>query len=125
MHGMWVRLSPDQLDQAKRDGVWWQLETDDNSSGTDKAWQALDFLLDRAGFPVDIIFGEVDLLPQAEEDDDELEDPPPRYLTPERVLVAAEALDQLGADDLLRGVDPAELERKYIYPGDWREPGQL
>lgn len=44
---------------------------------------------------------------------------PPRYLTPEQVATAAAELADLTEDDLLRGVDPAELTRAEIYPNVW------
>jgi hypothetical protein len=50
---------------------------------------------------------------------------PPRYLTPEQVAQAAAALAELSGDDLVRGVDPAELEHAEIYPSGWDRPGVL
>lgn len=53
---------------------------------TDKMWHALDFLLRRIGFPVDVVFGEEEI-PGAEN----WSYGPPRCLTPEQVRTAAEA----------------------------------
>lgn len=50
---------------------------------------------------------------------------PPSYLTPAQVAVAAAQLAELTDDDLIRGVDPAELNRAEIYPGHWEEPRRL
>src|SRR5581483_9688606 len=85
---------------------------------TDKAWHALDFLLTRQGFPVDIVFGER----AVEQADDESDDGPSRYLTPDRVRVAAEALAPMTEESLARGVSLADLEREQIYPNVWDEP---
>lgn len=56
MNGNWLRVSPDELEQARTDLDWaYELamtERDDNSerwAATDKAWNGLDFLLDRLG----------------------------------------------------------------------------
>lgn len=53
---------------------------------TDKMWHALDFLLRRVGFPVDVVFGEEEI-PGA----DDWSYGPPRCLTPDQVRTAAEA----------------------------------
>jgi Domain of unknown function (DUF1877) len=75
-------------------------------------------------------------LPDAEPDSQEmfdflenLEDDwgygPPSYLTPVEVAAAAPRLAALTQDDLIRDVDPIELNRADIYPGNWEEPGEL
>jgi hypothetical protein len=60
--------------------------------------------LGRVGFPVDIVRGEEEI-PGA----DDFGYTPPRYLSPERVRVAATALGPLPADVLVRGVTMADL----------------
>jgi hypothetical protein len=50
---------------------------------------------------------------------------PPRYLTPAQVQEAAAVLAGLTGEDLIAGVDPAELGRRDVYPGTWDRPGEL
>ena len=75
-------------------------------------------------------------LPDVEPDSDEmfdflenLEDDwgygPPSYLTPVQVAAAAARLTSLTEDDLVRDVDPQELNRAEIYPQTWERPGEL
>ncbi|MGK5740472.1 DUF1877 family protein [Micromonospora sp. URMC 103] len=148
MHGSWLRVSAAELARAKEDLDWAydlaerieaaeeaEAPADPRRSGTDKAWHALDFLLDRRGFPVSIVAGEewfVKLPDDGEAAQEVLSDPetdwgygPPRYLTPEQVAEAAAALADLTAEDLIGGVDPAELARAEIYPQAWDRPGEL
>ncbi|MFD4507797.1 DUF1877 family protein [Streptomyces sp. NPDC058457] len=82
--------------------------------GTYKTWDMLRFLLARAEFPVNVIHGED---PFAEDRDWGYE--PPRYLRPERVRLAAEALRATTCTQLINGVDPAELTRAEVYPLGW------
>ncbi|MCM3301340.1 YfbM family protein [Streptomyces pseudogriseolus] len=78
---------------------------------TDKMWHALDLLLRRIGFPVDIVFGEEEI-PGAEE----WSYGPPRCLTPAQVRAAADALDATPPARLTEGVTPADLAEADIYP---------
>jgi hypothetical protein len=70
-YGEWLRVSPAELERAKADLDWaYELAqqtaegkygndlTERRSFSTDKAWHALSYLLDRAKFPVSIIYGE-------------------------------------------------------------------
>jgi uncharacterized protein DUF1877 len=145
MNGNWLRVSPDDLEHAKTDLDWAHgLATaarDDNSerwASTHKAWNGLDFLLDRLGFETPLVLGAESFveLPDAEPDSEEmfdfldnLEDDwgygPPSYLTPAQVAAAAAQLATLTEDDLIRDVDQSELDRAEIYPGPWDRPGQL
>ena len=50
---------------------------------------------------------------------------PPRYLRPEGVQLAAEALRAISYAELISGVDPAELSSAEVYPLGWSEPGAL
>ncbi|MEU8393479.1 DUF1877 family protein [Micromonospora sp. NPDC048843] len=66
MNGNWLRVSPDELGKARTDLDWaYELamtERDDNSerwAATDKAWNALDYLLDRLGFEIPLVLGSV------------------------------------------------------------------
>ncbi|MEU5566843.1 DUF1877 family protein [Micromonospora musae] len=145
MNGNWLRVSPDELERARTDLDWaHQIATaaqDDDSerwTATDKAWNGLDFLLDRLGFDVPLVLGAESFveLPDVEPDSEEmfdflenLEDDwgygPPSYLTPGQVAAAAAQLAGLTEDDLIRGVDPQELNRAEVYPGGWERPGEL
>ncbi|MEV3953733.1 YfbM family protein [Streptomyces albogriseolus] len=78
---------------------------------TDKMWHALDFLLRRAGFPVDVVFGEEEI-PGAED----WSYGPPRCLTPDQVRTAAEAFAATPPARLTEGVTPADLAAADIYP---------
>ncbi|MFE2477743.1 DUF1877 family protein [Streptomyces sp. NPDC059389] len=80
---------------------------------TDKAWHALDFLLNRRGFPVDVVYGEADM-PWPEGEDWGYG--PPRILTADRVRAAADALENHTPDTLTEGVTPADLVVANIYP---------
>lgn len=124
MIGEYARLTADEFARALRDPEWAGkrvgelVEAELGGSGgearcldTDKAWHALDFLLARIGFPVDIVFGE-DSIPDAED----WGYTPPRFLTPERVRVAAEALRATPAERLVEGVVPEDLARADVYP---------
>lgn len=145
MNGNWLRVSPDELEHARTDLDWAHrlatTERDGDSerwTSTDKAWNGLDFLLDRLGFEIPLVLGAESFveLPDAEPDSDEmfdflenLEDDwgygPPSYLTPIQVAAAASQLATLTEDDLIRDVDPSELNRAEIYPGTWERPGEL
>ncbi|THC40447.1 DUF1877 family protein [Streptomyces sp. A1499] len=134
MIGEYSRLTPTELDRAVRDPDWAQefvnelieAELDKKPDvsqarchDVDKAWHALDFLLRRITFPVDIIHGE-EGLPQAED----WGYGPPRYLTPERVRVAAEALVITPHHALAEDVSPADLAKADIYPNIIWERGE-
>ncbi|MER7623461.1 YfbM family protein [Streptomyces sp. NPDC126503] len=87
---------------------------------TYQTWHLLGFLLKRSGFPVDVIHGE-----EALEKADDWGYGPPRYLTTDRVRLGAEALSGLTYDQLLNGVDPAELNTAEIYPLIWDDHASL
>jgi uncharacterized protein DUF1877 len=87
---------------------------------TEKAWQAIAFLLERANFPVDIVYGEGRFAG--------VEDwgyGPPRYLTVERVAVAAGALATTSFEALTVGVTKAALAKAPIYPDLGGDPDPL
>ncbi|MEU3981405.1 DUF1877 family protein [Streptomyces sp. NPDC026672] len=87
---------------------------------TYKTWDLLRFLMARAEFPVNVIHGEE---PFAEDEDWGYESP--KYLRPERVRLAAEALRATTYAQLISGVDPADLAGAEVYPLGWSEPGSL
>ncbi|MEU8419683.1 YfbM family protein [Micromonospora sp. NPDC048835] len=145
INGNWLRVSPGELEQAKSDLDWaYELamqERDDHSdrwAATDKAWQGLEFLLDRLGFDIPLVLGAERFveLPDVEPDSDEMYDfledldddwgyGPPSYLTPVQVATAASRLAALTEEGLIRGVDPQELTRADVYPDTWDRPGAL
>ncbi len=135
MNGEYLRVTPDELARAVKDPEWaMQLAEAVQDAQeqtplppaqarhltTHKAWHAIAFLLDRAGFPVDIVYGEE---PFAEDDDWGYG--PPRYLTAERVRVAAEVLAATSYDELVNGVTPTDLAQAHVYPEIWDEPDSL
>ncbi|MFV2119060.1 YfbM family protein [Streptomyces sp. Act-28] len=126
MIGEYVRLTAAEFERALGDPEWAQERIDRlveaelggrvGDAGArcldiDKAWHALDFLLSRLDFPVDVVFGE-GAIPDAED----WGYTPPRYLTPERVRVAAEALRDVPVERLVEGVGPEDLARAEVYP---------
>ncbi|MFF4652716.1 DUF1877 family protein [Streptomyces sp. NPDC001380] len=82
-------------------------------------WDVLGFLLRRAAFPVDVVHGDEPVT------DDDWGYGPPMCLPADRVRFAAGNLDRVGYDDLVRGVDPAELGRAGVYPLIWDRPESL
>lgn len=84
---------------------------------TDKAWAAIGFLLGRAGCPVDVTGGESDFTA------DDWGYGPARYLTAERVRVAADFLRDTPFTTLVAGVVPADLDAAEVYPLGWNAAG--
>lgn len=101
------------------DGVDDVAPADARQLTTHKAWHAIAFLLERTGFPVDIVHGE-----QAFTGEDWGYEPA-KYLDTDQVELAAEALAGLPFDDLIRDVDPAQLTAAQIYPLHWDEADAL
>jgi hypothetical protein len=93
--------------------------------GTDKAWHALDYLLTRKDFPLSIVFGEEPFDDDSDNAEADWGYGGPRYLTPKQVHQAAVALAALTEDDLIDGVDPADLQSAGIYPTIWDRPNEL
>ncbi|WP_448317255.1 YfbM family protein [Streptomyces sp. CO7] len=131
MIGQYARLSPGELERAISEPKWAMGLVDgpvakvpDAGAGSrrhevDKTWQALGFVLDRAGFPVDVVLGD-EVLPGAEDWGYR----PPRLIRPERVRVAAEAFDRISSASLAEGVGPADLAAADICPHVVRERGE-
>ncbi len=124
MIGSYLRLTPAEVERASHDPDWAAeyahslYDRDDAAAAarlyeTDKAWNALDFLLTRRGFPVDVVFGEADMPWPAGQD---WGYGPPRLLPADRVRAAAEALDAHAPDVLAEGVTPADLAAANVYP---------
>ncbi|WP_406336907.1 YfbM family protein [Streptomyces zaomyceticus] len=135
MNGELLRVTPGELARALEDPEWaWDfaahVQEQENEETTTPAearhftthqtWHLMDFLLKRLAFPVDITYGE-EPIPEADGWGYE----PPRYLTNERVRLAAERLGQMTYDELIRGVDHAELAAAEVYPQIWDSPSSL
>lgn len=131
----YLRVTAAELDRAVQDPDWaldFAEEVQDAEEeskpapaearhfSTYKTWDLLRFLLARADFPVNVVHGEE---PFAEDEDWGYG--PPRYLRPERVRLAAEALRTIPYDRLISGLDPADLTTAEVYPLGWDEPGAL
>lgn len=128
MIGEYLRVTPSELDRAVKDPEWAlelaeqvQDEQEDGEVGPEDArhfstyqtWNLLDFLLRRRGFPVDVVMGETEF------GGEDWGYEPPRFLSIDRVRVAAEELGRLSYDELIKGVDIAELAAAQIYPHGW------
>ncbi|GHG43846.1 YfbM family protein [Streptomyces hydrogenans] len=133
MNGAYLRLTPEELARALDDPEWaWgfaEESLDEDGEGaapararhftTGQTWHVLGFLLERAAFPVDVVMGEELLTgePWGYE--------PPRYLAPDRVRLAADALRRTTYDRLVEGVEPAELTEAEIHPPIWESAASL
>jgi hypothetical protein len=131
MYGEWLRVTPEELAQVSADLRGWHvraIEMDEGDTeiterrrfGSDKTWHALQYLLQRRDFPVDVIAGE-----QAFDSDIEWGYDRPGYLTPAQVMQAAAGLAALSAEDLIEGVDQEDLKVNDIYPSVWDRPDEL
>ncbi|MER6369755.1 YfbM family protein, partial [Streptomyces mirabilis] len=124
MIGEYLRVTAAELDRAIQDPDWALdfvgevQEAEEKTEpapaearhfSTTKTWDMLGFLLTRADFPVDVIHGEE---PFAEDEDWGYG--PPRYLRSERVRLAARALRATTYDQLVRGVNPADLTKADV-----------
>ncbi|MEE6262653.1 YfbM family protein [Plantactinospora sonchi] len=132
MNGHWLRVTPTEWAKAREDPDWaftlarsaWEDEAWRLCS-TDKAWHALDFLLSRRGFGVPLVYGAELLVDLPAGLDVDWGYGPPLVLPPKQVAVAASELAQLTEEDLVRGVEQADLDRADIYPAVWDRPGEL
>ncbi|WP_406169593.1 YfbM family protein [Streptomyces canus] len=135
MIGEYLRVTAAELARANQDPDWAlafveEVQDAEEESepapaearhfSTYKTWDMLRFLLARTDFPVNVIHGEESF---AEEEDWGYG--PPRYLRPERVQLAAEALRTTNYAQLISGVDPAELTSAEVYPLGWSELSSL
>jgi hypothetical protein len=128
MYGEWLRVTPAELERALADLDWAhshalatrEAEQDSvppgqivsaqaiqswRSFGTDKSWNALMFLLDRVGFPLNIVVGEHDTVADPADSEVDWGFGPPRYLAPDQVRVAASALAKLDGVSLITDGD--------------------
>lgn len=136
MIGEYARVTPSELGRILQDPEWGAAFVEGMSEAehdsplppeqsrcldTDTAWDAIGFLLRRAGCAVDLVRGE-EPVPGA----DEWGYGPPRHLTPERVAAAAEALAALPFGKLADGIGPGDLARAGVYPQIlWEQAGSL
>ena len=135
INGEYVRATADELAKAIGDPEWALefvegIQNTEEDAGlppgsalyltTHKAWQAIGFLLDRAGCPVDVVHGE-----QQFADEEDWGNGPPRYLTAEQVRTGAQALTATNFDRLTAGVTVGELTQARVYPEVWDEPDSL
>ncbi|WP_344051689.1 YfbM family protein [Streptomyces thermoalcalitolerans] len=135
INGEYLRVTSAELDRAIQDPDWAldfaeEIRDAEKESepapaearhfSTYKTWGMLHFLLERADFPVDIIYGGE---PFAEDEDWGYG--PPRYLRPEQIRLAAQTLRPTPYDQLIDGVDPADLTKAKVYPFVRDDPGAL
>ncbi|MGW3327881.1 YfbM family protein [Streptomyces virginiae] len=135
INGEYLRVTPDELDRALKDPEWGldlaeQIQDAQDDDGTapvearhfttHQTWNLLDFLLKRSVFPVDIVQGE-ELFAEA----DDWGYGPPRYVTADRVQLAADTLTRMTYDQLVHGVDHCELAAAEVYPQIWDSPMSL
>ncbi|MFC9255415.1 YfbM family protein [Amycolatopsis thailandensis] len=121
MCGAYLRVTPDELRELieEPDRYWDYAE---KAAGTeravdvDKAWNALWYLVGRAGWKIDFVLGGT-LLGEADSDG------PPRYFSADEVRTISAELT--GFDKLSEGVELSDLEAEGIYPSIWDEPDAL
>ncbi|MGW6414106.1 YfbM family protein [Streptomyces sp. NPDC055055] len=134
MNGEYLRVTAAELERALTEPEWalefaeaiQDAQDDDQTAAfearhftTHQTWHFLSFLLHRSAFPVDIVHGEETIVA------DDWGYGPPRYLTPDRVGLAASTLRRMSYDRLVLDVDPAELVKAEIYPQIWDAPAAL
>ncbi len=123
MCGAYFRVTSGELRELieKPDQYWEYAEkTRDTERAVDidKAWHALWFLTERAGFEVDFVLGGTLL-------GEEGGDGPARYFTADEVGNVAAELSRTRFEQLSRGVELSQLEANGIYPSIWDEPDAL
>jgi len=139
MIGEYARLTPSELKRAIDDPEWVLNHLEDLQDTLDEAeicadewdgsdeppgrarfystrktWNLLAFLLERASFPVSVVYGEHVLDPEQDWGYG-----PASYLTPDRVKYAANALDATPYSQLAQGVTRADLNQAGVYPAPW------
>ncbi|MFI8523358.1 YfbM family protein [Promicromonospora sukumoe] len=130
MIGEYMRLAPHDLDlaladpEAIRDLIdeLWDLEDvgaepDQRLMDIDKAWHGLAFVLQRAGVPAAVVYGD-----QPVPDAVDWGFGPPSWLSVERVAELSTALGGLDAQAAVDAVPSADLLAADIYPqGVWAQ----
>ncbi|MET0414847.1 MAG: DUF1877 family protein [Actinoplanes sp.] len=127
MYGCWARITSDELARARADpGGLTPLLTDDHAcddnrfNGTDKAWHAFAYLLDRRGLDDEIVYGSEPFEGAADWGYG-----PPRYLPPVQVAACAAALAGLTEESLADGVEVTELAQANLYPSVWDDASEI
>ncbi|OOC02097.1 hypothetical protein B0293_34525 [Amycolatopsis azurea DSM 43854] len=123
MCGAYLRVTSGDLRELieEPDRYWEYAEKADGTEravDVDKAWNALWYLIGRAGFEVDFVLGGT-LLGEADSDG------PPRYFSADEVRTISAELSRTGFDKLSEGVELSDLEAEGIYPSIWDEPEAL
>lgn len=126
MVGEYIRLKPEDLTRAITDHEWardmidalWDAEDEGEARDTrlfdvDKAWHGIAFVLDRAGLPTAIVFGD-EQVPGA----DDWGYGPPSTLSPERVRELAADLASLDVLAAVGAVSATDFVEAEIYPVD-------
>jgi Domain of unknown function (DUF1877) len=135
MNGEYVRVTAGELARCIDEPVWAKefvetVQAEEEEAdlppdkarylSTHKAWHAIAYLLERALFPVDIVYGEETLA-----EDEDWGYGPPRYLTADHVRLAANALVSTSYDALTAHVNRTALAQAAIYPQIWDEPDSI
>jgi Domain of unknown function (DUF1877) len=94
-------------------------EVSSRGTDTDKAWPCLQYLLAKAGAPIDVIGGGEPVT------DDVWGYDSPRLLTVDDVVTASRFLDATPFDVLAQHFDPAELASANVQPDIWAEDWAL
>ncbi|MFC3454478.1 YfbM family protein [Amycolatopsis speibonae] len=123
MCGAYLRVTSGELRELiEEPGRYWEYAEKAVGTGQavdiDKAWHALWFLVQRAGFEVDFVLGGT-LLGEADSDG------PPRHFSADEVRTISAELSRTGFDKLSQGVELSELDSAGIYPSIWDEPDAL
>jgi hypothetical protein len=138
MIGNYLRITPLEVQRARKDPDWAmefaedledaELDEPDSPDGklaadrlfrTEKSWDVLRYLLERAACPVNVIYGEEEFT------EGDWGYGPAWMLTPERVAVASAFLAGVAYDELTAGVTAADLVAADLYPQGWEQPGAL
>ncbi len=133
MIGEYLRLSPDDYENAVTDPGWarelvdelfeadGEEDPDPRLIDVDKAWHGLALVLDHAGVATAVVFGD-DVVPGA----DDWGYGPPSSLSPERVGELAAALRSLDPREAVEAVPAAAFTAAEIYPvGLWDDPASV
>jgi hypothetical protein len=123
MYMSFTRVTPEELEKAATDPQWARdcvddLDRADEHDGhldLDKAWDGIQFLLDRAGLPIELQLDGESIS----------EDPYLTGWTVDDVKDAARHLRATPFEQLVRHFDPAQMMKSGIYPRIWdRDPAE-
>lgn len=120
-HGVYVRLTPDELDRVRADPSAARPLIEDRPADVprryrlDEAWQAVWYLLRRAGAPTRVIMEGTPLWDTEDEEDEDA----PSVITPTEVSQAAHWLAAWPAERLASYFDCGAFAKADIYPPIW------